>query len=518
MSDYFEMGRALGSAYGVGIDQRMARERMAQQDKIALETHQNAQTEYAQRQQQHFGNMQALGLNPDGTLMDDSQGQGAVAPPSATPIGVRDVAPPPAAAPPGVGLAVPPPAAAPIGVRDVAPPPPAPAAAPTGTGLATAPSAPAADAPPPDPRATPAPTAAKGDATAQMLGQQLRSAQLSQNLPEVNRLRSLINDHANNIADANQYQAILNMKDDDPKLQELYKHVNSNSDRVEMAPGKTPDGQLTGYTELRIKGADGTLGPATKLSRADLAKVALGENKLQRGDMTGLDDIRSVNSTLSAAVAAESDLKTKVVATNNAGFASYDKNATRAEIAAARLDAASMRNLAMQGDKKMSPEDAQKVNDAVNVLDDAQGDPVKYAAAYKQYRVVQSSALAHMGKTQSPDVRGGPDPNAIKVNPDGSVTKGGDLFRPDDKHPGTYIKVTLPGESALDKAIKAGGPGADAKPGLAVPQDYASRLAASGQGPTDPAQPPSYAATVKKQEEARLRGLAPVGSVQVGPN
>ena len=85
-----------------------------------------------------------------------------------------------------------------------------------------------------------------------------------------------------------------------------------------MRPQLDAKGKPTGFTDLVIVQPDGKAAPPVTLSKADLAKVAVAERKLQRGDMTGLDDMKAVSAVLASAAASEMGMTEKVAASGEA--------------------------------------------------------------------------------------------------------------------------------------------------------------------------------------------------------
>jgi len=87
--------------------------------------------------------------------------------------------------------------------------------------------------------------------------------------------------------------------------------INDSSKSLSIDP---PDPK-TGMSTLRIIRGDRT--KPVELSPADLAKIAVGVRRLQRGDVGGLDVISGVNKELAAAAAAEFEMDVGLASRNN---------------------------------------------------------------------------------------------------------------------------------------------------------------------------------------------------------
>lgn len=154
-----------------------------------------------------------------------------------------------------------------------------------------------------------------------------------------------------------------------------------------------------------------------------------------------------------------------------------DNTAAKLEVAAMRMDMATLRAETQKAGKEMSPEDAAMVNDKVNAMDAVRNDPAAYQKAFQDYKVALSTGLAHMGKTMQPESR---TPASEKVNADGSITKDGVTYvsNPAFKRGGSepmYVRASGLEPDAIDKFLAgkkqaaAGAPAAQSAAGIPTP-------------------------------------------------
>ena len=312
MPDYFAMGSGLSSAYTDGTEEKRLRDRQIEQDarQKVVDSQRDKdfgdrQTVFGQDQTERTNKNIGLGRNMDGTMpareglpVGDVPVQGA----PASPIGVRD------AAPPQVSAGLP---ASPIGVRDAAPPQ-------VSAGLPASPIGVRDAAPASGLRAQTASVARPADhETITALKDKLYRASASGDQNLVNQVHDEISAQTRKLRLAGTADAVVKMAHDDPRLTALYDHINTHSKTLFAENQLDPKGKPTGYTTLKIRQADGTW-QTSQISRADLATVAVGEQKIQDGDYEGgLADMKSVSKTLAAAVAAESNMVNSATTANN---------------------------------------------------------------------------------------------------------------------------------------------------------------------------------------------------------
>ena len=312
MPDYFAMGSGLASAYTDGTEEKRLRDRQIDQDarQKVVDSQRDKdfgdrQTVFGQGQTERTNKNIGLGRNMDGTMpareglpVGDVPVQGA----PASPIGVRD------AAPPQVSAGLP---ASPIGVRDAASPQ-------VSAGLPASPIGVRDAAPASGLRAQTASVARPADhETITALKDKLYRASASGDQNLVNQVHDEISAQTRKLRLAGTADSIMKMAHDDPRLTALYDHINTHSKTLFAENQLDPKGKPTGYTTLKIRQADGTW-QTSQISRADLATVAVGEQKIQDGDYEGgLADMKSVSKTLAAAVAAESNMVNSATAANN---------------------------------------------------------------------------------------------------------------------------------------------------------------------------------------------------------
>lgn len=271
-TDYYQMGKDLGSAYGDGVEVRRQRDRQIETDARAKKQFDNQQvvfdqqqTVYGQQQKQYIDTTDALG-----------GGGPAGLPAPAGPNGSRD-------APPQTGgLADP---AGPIGSRG----------APQAAGL-------------------PAEAPAKFDAHMAVLEQALKLARATRDVAGVNKANASIAQHKINLEDGAAVTGLMSAPAE--RLQELYGHINTHSKKLTAIADVDAKGKPTGYTKLLMVAPDGTASELL-VSKAQLGKVLIGQRKVDRGDMTGIDDMEAVSSKLAAAVASEMGMVRDTTTTNN---------------------------------------------------------------------------------------------------------------------------------------------------------------------------------------------------------
>ena len=295
--------------------------------------------------------------------------------------------------------------------------------------------------------------------------------------------------HIQAMEDGAQAKMVLAASDED--LQPLYAHINQHSKTLMAKPMLDAKGKPTGYTALSIVDASGNV-KDTKVSRADLAKVAVAQRKLERGDLTGIEDMRSVSKDLAAAVASEMGMIEKVSSQNNQAthFSNQDSiardnTAAKLEIAAMRADTAALRLQFAKAGKEMSAEDATKLNE-LSVAASNATTPAEYQKAVGEFKRMQAVVMGKMGKVVNIHEQGpAKEPAGIKVNADGSVIKDNVLYVPDPKKPGEFKAAGGLGQSPLDKAIAAhlAGGGkepapAPISPAAGLPKPPVNRLAA----------------------------------------
>ena len=282
-TDYYQMGLGLGGAYFKGEEQKRQNERQQEHDARVKKQFENQQTVFDQAQ--------ADRAEVDAATADDAPAQGSGVP------------------------------AAPIGSRDVAPP----AGLPT---QGSAPNAPGAGVP-----------EFSTDPQIASLQQAVRLGKANRHLDRgqsYNTAQKALAGHIRNIGYGAQAKGVMEASDE--QLQPLYAHVIQNSKSIRtMEPGKG------GYTMLAYLDDGGAL-QRTKLSRAELARMVVGEAKLQHGDLTGMDDITAVHSGLAAAVAKEMGMAFQVNTANNTARHQANQDATAARNADANVARASREN------------------------------------------------------------------------------------------------------------------------------------------------------------------------------
>lgn len=475
-TDYYQMGKDLGSAYGDGVEVRRQRDRQIETDAWAKKQYEdqqlqfaNQQTVFNQGQQQYNDTTAALGGDAPAGL-----------PTPAGPIGSRDVPPQ------SGGLAEP---AGPIGSRG----------APQAAGL---------------PAGTAAP--AKFDAHLSTLEQALKLARATRDVAGVNKANASIAQHKINLEDGDAVTGLMSAPAE--KLQALYGHINTYSKSL-MAIGDTDaKGKPTGYTRLLMV-APGGAASEMKLSKAQLGRVLIAQRKLDRGDMTGLDDMDAVSGKLAAAVASEMGMYKDMATTNNK--VQHDKvtgaAATTSAGAAATNAGAHARVAAAQiGEidaNRAATTEAKKLQGAFSDLTPEEQNGPKGLALQKQYNmaVAKPGAQLQAANPRSDGARKSvlQMPVEQKPNDDGSYT----AFSKDGGQPlyNTYHGETLPMGMTVKDFTQYKMDAAKARVQMRLGEDDDGKLWYKFVGPSGEDLPTVDEAARSKAPKAAPPGPSPIG-------
>ena len=192
-----------------------------------------------------------------------------------------------------------------------------------------------------------------------------------------------------------------------------------------------------------------------ELSQGDVQQFAYGAALMNKGlTQEGLKHIETINKDLAAMVqraeqravqAGEVNRKeTNDLRDNDRGDKQLEAQMAHWKAMEARAGGAVDRRLPPAMLKELSDLEQRYV----------QADPKERPAIERQYQMALSRAGAAVGKPMGlPNAR--PPAPEIKVNSDGSVTRGPDLFVPNPKKPGEFIPAKGLGPSALDRALEA---------------------------------------------------------------
>jgi hypothetical protein len=465
-TDYYQMGLGLGGAYFEGKEEARQRDRQIENDKRVKQDYDNRQTSFQQAQADRSALDSAAqdgptpgGLPPSPIGPAPQAGEGTT--------GAADMA---ADSAPAMGKGLPAPAGAP-GAEDGAPP--------AAKGVVKA-----------DPKMEALQRAVRfGKANVHNdKGASLMSAQ------------NAVAAHIQGIEDGATATGVL--KATPEQLSTLYQHINNHSKTLTAGPILDDKGKDTGYTTLSIVGPDGNA-TNSRLSRADLAKVAVAQKKLERGDMSGLEDMHNVSKDLATAVASEMGLIEKSATTSN--DAQYKKDSidakgaateARLTIAGMRAETAALRLEFAKSGKEMDPKDAAELNDLSSQVDEATS-PAEKAKAQGLWKRKYGLVMGKMGKVVNPNEPRDPaqDPGriatAIKALTEAGMplaqaqAKADELYGRDDGHAGALADL------AAARAKKAGAttgaptvaaPAGPRGPVFGSPEDTLARRGGAPQG------------------------------------
>lgn len=228
------------------------------------------------------------------------------------------------------------------------------------------------------------------------------------------------------------------MQADDSEISKLAKQITGDK-RNKYEIDYDPTTKAT-----RVKLGDAQV----DLSRAELAQFLAAKHRLKSGDQSALKDIGAIDDKLAAAVKASLDTAAKVADSGNKATDLENKG----ELIASKIENASMRS-ALASNKASTPKvlsqsTVAELNAIGQKIDEA--DPKDRPALISAYNRRYALAATEMGKVIPPKTE---QRQEMKVNSDGSVIRGGELFVPDQSKPGAFIKATMPGESAFDLAL-----------------------------------------------------------------
>jgi hypothetical protein len=193
--------------------------------------------------------------------------------------------------------------------------------------------------------------------------------------------------------------------------------INNSSTHINV---KSVEG---GFTVFSVAHGDGY--DEVKVSPADLAAIAMGMRKLERGDPSGLEMIRTVNKELAAAVRDDMKFQFEVGKENNdTAGARGTLGVQQGELALRRDEAASTaayRTGSLANDaernriasqsaenrapREMSPETIQQLNDLSVEIDEAT-DPAQRRALIERWNRMYSVGATEIGKTVTPRAMG----------------------------------------------------------------------------------------------------------------
>lgn len=249
---------------------------------------------------------------------------------------------------------------------------------------------------------------------------------------------------------------------------ESIRWVNNTHPRFTIKP-LMKGGKETGYTISDITPEGDAV--ETRLSMADAKRLAGGIALMQMNPTRAYEIISGIDGKLAESLARENGVRTQSAQANNSAVRYANSDAgdaeTRAEI--------SRHNTAMESDSRARLGLARASANKPNYIQlvDSNGDA----------QMVDASKLpSQRGVLQFPQgMRFPRQAPELKVNPDGSVIRGSDLYTPDPKSPGGYKRVEL-GATQLDQNLlemkrqqeKKAAAVLDRRPSIATSEDFTS--------------------------------------------